>query len=246
MKGFLHWGLNFYNTQYSKKHINPFEVTDAGGFAYVNGTKTKTTPAVDYKSVKLYAKEAATGKYVAVVTEKNEQPAITAGKVVSDASVKNIAEGSEVTYYVSAGEEIVYINQETAGESGVTFPEFTAAWNKLTASTVVFGSDADWNEGGFRFVNAGNYMSSGSANAVADDAWDVEGTEEGADKGGANLSGVSFTAKVSGKYSEYGIRVTINEETVELPALGCSEDGTYTVFVGGVTAAEIDAVPYAR
>lgn len=31
VKGFLHWGLNFYNTQYSKEHINPFEVTDAGG-----------------------------------------------------------------------------------------------------------------------------------------------------------------------------------------------------------------------
>lgn len=31
VKGFLHWGLNFYNTQYSKAHINPFEVTDAGG-----------------------------------------------------------------------------------------------------------------------------------------------------------------------------------------------------------------------
>ena len=28
--GFLQWGYNFYNTQYSKKHINPFEVTDAG------------------------------------------------------------------------------------------------------------------------------------------------------------------------------------------------------------------------
>ena len=29
--GFLHWGYNFYNTQYSKKQINPYEVTDAGG-----------------------------------------------------------------------------------------------------------------------------------------------------------------------------------------------------------------------
>lgn len=29
--GFLHWGYNFYNTQYSKKKINPYEVTDAGG-----------------------------------------------------------------------------------------------------------------------------------------------------------------------------------------------------------------------
>ncbi|MBQ7225085.1 MAG: DUF4091 domain-containing protein [Clostridia bacterium] len=29
--GFLHWGYNFYNLQYSKAHINPYEVTDAGG-----------------------------------------------------------------------------------------------------------------------------------------------------------------------------------------------------------------------
>lgn len=29
--GFLHWGYNFYNLQYSKGRINPYEVTDAGG-----------------------------------------------------------------------------------------------------------------------------------------------------------------------------------------------------------------------
>lgn len=31
VKGFLHWGYNFYYTQYSKKVINPFEISDAGG-----------------------------------------------------------------------------------------------------------------------------------------------------------------------------------------------------------------------
>ena len=31
LAGFLHWGYNFYNTQYSLEHINPFQVTDAGG-----------------------------------------------------------------------------------------------------------------------------------------------------------------------------------------------------------------------
>lgn len=31
VKGFLHWGYNFYYTQYSKKVINPFETADAGG-----------------------------------------------------------------------------------------------------------------------------------------------------------------------------------------------------------------------
>ena len=167
--------------------------------------------------------------------------------VTVKASVKNIAEGSEVTYYVSSSDEIVYINQETAGASGVTFPDFTAPWNKLTASTVVFGSDADWNEGGFTFVPAGNFKTSGTANAVADEiAWGVEGTQPGADTDGADLSGVLFTAKVSGNYSEYGIIATIDSVAVELPALGCSEDGTYTVFVGGVTDAEITAKPYAR
>ena len=31
LNGFLQWGFNFYNTQYSLDKINPYEVTDAGG-----------------------------------------------------------------------------------------------------------------------------------------------------------------------------------------------------------------------
>lgn len=31
IEGFLHWGYNFWFTQFSKKVINPYEVTDAGG-----------------------------------------------------------------------------------------------------------------------------------------------------------------------------------------------------------------------
>ena len=31
LDGFLQWGYNFYNTQYSLEKINPYEVTDAGG-----------------------------------------------------------------------------------------------------------------------------------------------------------------------------------------------------------------------
>ena len=159
--------------------------------------------------------------------------------VTVKASVKNIAEDSEVTYYVSSGDEIVYINQETAGASGVVFPAFTAAWDKLTASTVVFGSDADWNEGGFTFVPAGNYKTSGTATATATDAWAVAAEYD-------ETEGVSFTAKVTGNYSEYGIKATIDGQTVELPALGCSEDGTYTVFVGNVAVEGISAVAYAK
>lgn len=31
LEGFLHWGYNFYNTRFSKKHIDPYAVTDCGG-----------------------------------------------------------------------------------------------------------------------------------------------------------------------------------------------------------------------
>ena len=175
---------------------------------------------------------------VAIETSYDYEQAADATVTVK-ASVKNIAEGSEVTYYVSAGDEIVYINQETAGATGVTFPEFTAAWNKLTASTVVFGSDANWNEGGFTFVPAGNYKTSGTAHAAATDTWGVVDEK-------AETTGISFTAKVTGNYSEYGIKATIDGVEVELPALGCSEDGTYTVYVGNVAAGEISAVAYAK
>jgi hypothetical protein len=41
--GFLHWGYNFYNTQYSKKHISPYEVTDAGG-AFPSGDAFSVYP----------------------------------------------------------------------------------------------------------------------------------------------------------------------------------------------------------
>ncbi|MBO5934613.1 MAG: DUF4091 domain-containing protein [Clostridia bacterium] len=46
VKGFLNWGLNFYNTQYSKEHINPFEVTDAGG-KFPAGDSFVLYPAAD-------------------------------------------------------------------------------------------------------------------------------------------------------------------------------------------------------
>ena len=31
MEGILHWGFNFYNSQFSKKAVNPYEVTDCEG-----------------------------------------------------------------------------------------------------------------------------------------------------------------------------------------------------------------------
>lgn len=55
-EGFLQWGYNFYNLQYSVKAINPFEITDAGGsfpsgdsFVVYPGCKGEPLPSLRLK-----------------------------------------------------------------------------------------------------------------------------------------------------------------------------------------------------
>lgn len=54
IEGFLHWGFNFYNTQYSVAHIDPYRVTDAGA-AFPSGDPFLVYPAPDgtaYESIR--------------------------------------------------------------------------------------------------------------------------------------------------------------------------------------------------
>lgn len=46
VRGFLHWGYNFYNTQYSKRTVDPFRETDAGG-KFSSGDSFVVYPAED-------------------------------------------------------------------------------------------------------------------------------------------------------------------------------------------------------
>ena len=46
IKGFLQWGYNFYNLQYSVKAISPYEITDAGG-SFPSGDSFMVYPAED-------------------------------------------------------------------------------------------------------------------------------------------------------------------------------------------------------
>lgn len=46
IEGILHWGYNFYNSQYSVEHINPYEVTDAG-YAFPSGDAFLVYPGAD-------------------------------------------------------------------------------------------------------------------------------------------------------------------------------------------------------
>lgn len=67
--GFLHWGYNFYYTQYSKEQINPFKVTDASG-AFSSGDSFVVYPAKDgtpYPSIRLKTFRDAVNDYEALV-----------------------------------------------------------------------------------------------------------------------------------------------------------------------------------
>lgn len=48
IEGFLHWGYNFYNSQYSIRHLNPFAETDAGE-AFPSGDAFLVYPGEDGK-----------------------------------------------------------------------------------------------------------------------------------------------------------------------------------------------------
>lgn len=50
IRGFLHWGYNFYNTQFSIEHINPYMVTDCGE-AFPSGDAFLVYPGKDGKPV---------------------------------------------------------------------------------------------------------------------------------------------------------------------------------------------------
>lgn len=50
IKGYLHWGYNFYNSQYSTKKINPFLVTDSGE-AFPSGDPFLVYPGEDKKPI---------------------------------------------------------------------------------------------------------------------------------------------------------------------------------------------------
>ena len=50
IEGFLQWGYNFWNTQFSKKAIDPYCVTDAGG-AFPSGDAFVVYPGEEYQPV---------------------------------------------------------------------------------------------------------------------------------------------------------------------------------------------------
>ncbi len=94
IEGFLHWGYNFYNSQYSKRHINPYEVTDADD-AFPSGDAFLVYPGEDGRPVEslrlLVLQEAFDDVRILTLMERK-----TDRKTVEE-MIRNIA-GMEITF----------------------------------------------------------------------------------------------------------------------------------------------------
>ena len=221
-------------------------VTDAGVFAYVNGTKTKGDNAVDYKSVKLYAKEAATGKYVAVVTAENKQPTIDSkGKVVSDAAVKNIAKASvkDQTVTITAGKQTgtVYVwlfDMDTTKKRANSVASAKVTMKGATSSIVIGGSDVKATDKTLKTGVVGSGLESEKfyfIGAIKDAAKDVPNTL---------ATDLTYTVVADSKNK---IALTVNYDaknnyfTVTAPSLEKDTKGKVKTASGKVTVTNVES-----
>ncbi len=96
IKGILHWGYNFYNSEYSKRHINPYETTDCdfafpGGDAFLVYPKIDGTPEESIRMMVLY--EAMTDIRAMYLLEQ---------KIGKEAVLQIVEEGMEETITFSS------------------------------------------------------------------------------------------------------------------------------------------------
>lgn len=168
--------------------------------------------------------------------------------------VDDVAEGSEITYYVhsstleAAGVNagILYIDQQTAGEDKkVTFNFSGVKQGDLYSSATVAknGSDIkDWTVDTFTFNPGANYISSAADGATHADgtAWYtytgmtdgvVTDYETDTDEAGVSYKAVVFTGKVEGNPSEYGVKLVDGDTVKKLKALGCDEAGNFVIVL---------------
>lgn len=139
-------------------------------------------------------------------------------------------EDKEVTYYVSKGDKIVYINQGTVDNGEVSFTFTTDHTDALTA-TAKFGTDGSGTFPTFTFADGNNYITQGNPHVALVGTGYAQETYTKIDADGADAgteTGYVFKATVSGNVTEYGIKV--GDEY--FPAAGCDkETGTFMVVI---------------
>lgn len=91
VKGFLHWGFNFYNSQFSKRQINPYYETDADG-AFPAGDAFVVYPSKDggvYSSVRLEAFSSGIDDYRALTSLEKKIGREKVVKLLNDCGYKS-------------------------------------------------------------------------------------------------------------------------------------------------------------
>lgn len=90
IKGFLHWGFNFYNSQYSKRQINPYYEADADG-AFPAGDSFLVYPSKDgrvFSSTRLEALSNGINDYRALRALENKMGRDSVIKLLNDCGYK--------------------------------------------------------------------------------------------------------------------------------------------------------------
>ena len=163
------------------------------------------------------------------------------------------AANKEITYYVSNGSKIVYINQKTADGTGATSFTFKAKQGDVLKATAKYGTDAATNAFAgteFTFEEGVNRIENGTANvtslstgSVTYETFDDNGNAiVDKDDKAVTASGTAYKAIVRGNVIEYGVKVG----DVCYPAAGCLDDGSYMVILNGVNVNGVKVYAYAK
>ena len=163
------------------------------------------------------------------------------------ATISGVAEGDWITYYVSNGKDIVFIDQVTADGGSFDF-DFEATKDAVIGATAKNGSNQDYTFPKFTFAAGCNFLTQGDANAVFADPEAPYALASTLGIEGVSANAYAFTCNLSGNATEYGVKLG----EYEFQAYGCNgaatdDYATYVVVIDGITEAEAATVTaYAR
>ena len=152
--------------------------------------------------------------------------------MVVTTTVTGLEENGEITYYVTNGNKIVFIDQKTAENKKAEFV-FKASYGDAITAVAKNGSDKGYTGfKSFTFNEGCNYLSTDTAEVY----------ELGANNGtvSSEHNGYIFQGKVRGPVTEYGVKLKLAGDTeyTECAAKGCDIDGTFAVVLQNITSDE--------
>ena len=164
-------------------------------------------------------------------------------------TVTGLDDNGEITYYVTNGDKIVFIDQKTATGTATSF-EFKASYGDVIKAVAKNGSDKGYTGSqDFTFGEGCNYLSNAAKDITeTPNNWGEKVSLEV--EGESNITGqYVFQGTVQGPVTEYGVKVKLGTDTeyTEFPAQGCDDRGNFAIVIEGLTDTEAaTAVKYVK